>query len=183
MEEAQSKYAEAIQYADVVGALAQFSLQKETLRFFTFAPYATPRRSVKPVALPNGVTIPTGTTFIMNAQEVNHDAKHFGPDSWSFNPYRFMDSNPGLSHVAFGTGSQICPAVAISNRIIYALLTRLILAFEMVESTTPGRRPNVDAVDFSDVHDELVAHLRFYNAHFQARDETLLKRVLAEKRL
>lgn len=157
------------------------SLNKETLRFFTFAPYATPRRSVNPVTLPSGITIPTGTTFVMNAQEVNHDATHFGSDAWSFDPYRFMDNKPGLPHVAFGAGSRICPAVAISNRIIYALLIRLILAFEMEESKMPGRRPNVDAVKFSDVHDELVAHPRFYDAHFKTRDESWLMSLLAEE--
>ena len=156
------------------------SINKETLRFYTFAPYATPRKSVQPVTLPNGAVIPTGTTFIMNAQEVNHDTAHFGADAWSYDPYRFMDSKPGLSHVAFGAGSRICPAVAISNRIICAVLTRLILAFEIDETTVAGRRPNVDALDFSDVYDELVAHPRFYDAHFKTRDEAWLKSVMAE---
>lgn len=156
------------------------SLNKETLRFYTFAPYATPRRAVKDVVLSNGIVIPKGTTFIMNAQEVNHDESHFGSDAWSFKPDRFIDGNPGLSHVAFGAGSRICPAVAISNRIICALLTRLILAFEMDQAKDSERRPNLDPIHFSDVYDELVAHPKFYDCGFKVRDPEWLEKVLAD---
>lgn len=157
------------------------SLYKETLRFFTFAPYATPRCSTKDVTLPSGVVLPKGITFIMNAQEANHDEAHFGEDAWTFKPDRFVNSKAGLPHVAFGAGSRICPAMAISNRIICALLTRLILAFEMEESKEPTRRPNVDAIDFSDVYDELVAHPRFYDCHFKTRDAAWLKGIMTEE--
>ncbi|KFA62646.1 hypothetical protein S40285_08027 [Stachybotrys chlorohalonatus IBT 40285] len=158
------------------------SLNKETLRFFTFAPYATPRRTVKDVTLPNGTVVPRGATFIMNAQEVNHDVAHFGPDAWTFKPDRFLTTNTaaGLPHVAFGAGSRICPAVAISNRIICALLTRLILAFDMEETDEVARRPNVGAIEFSDVHDALVAHPKFYDCKFKARDAAWLEGVLKE---
>lgn len=154
------------------------SLNKETLRFYTFAPYATPRRAVKDVTLSNGATIPKGTTLIMNAQEVNHDETHFGSDAWTFKPDRFIDSDPGLPHVGFGAGSRICPAVAISNRIICAMLTRLILAFEMEEARSPERRPDLSAIDFSDVYDQLVAHPKFFDCQFKVRDAAWLEGVL-----
>jgi phenylacetate 2-hydroxylase len=156
------------------------SINKETLRFYTFAPYATPRRSVADVTTPSSIVIPKGMTFIMNAQEVNHDKAHFGDDAWSFRPDRFVDSKVGLPHVAFGSGTRICPAVAISNRIIYALLTRLILAFEMKESREPSRAPSIHPIDFSDVHDQLVAHPRFYDCHFKTRDPLWLESILPE---
>jgi phenylacetate 2-hydroxylase len=124
---------------------------------------------------------PKGTTFIMNAQEVNHDEGHFGTDAWRFNPDRFLDAKPGLQHVGFGAGSRICPAVAISNRIIRALVTRLVLAFDMTATTEPGRKPNNDAVGFSDVIDQLVAHPRFYDCHFKARDAAWLQSVAGEE--
>lgn len=158
------------------------SINKETLRFFTFAPYATPRRSTKDVTLPSGIVIPKGMTFIMNAQEANHDEDHFGADAWTFKPDRFVDSKAGLPHVAFGAGSRICPAMAISNRIICALLTRMILAFEMEESKEPSRRPNVSAIGFSDVYDELVAHPKFYDCQFSVRDPAWLDSILAEEK-
>ena len=131
--------------------------------------------------MPGGAIVPKGTTFIMNAQEVNHDAARYGPNAWSFQPDRFLESKPGLQHVAFGAGSRICPAVAISNRLIRALVTRLLLAFDMDASKEPGRRPNNDPVMFSDVVTELVAHPRFYDCHFKVRDEAWLKSVVAQE--
>lgn len=156
------------------------SLNKETLRYFTFAPFATPRRTVQDIKY-NNVFLPKGITLIMNAQKVNHDTEHFGEDAWTFNPYRFIDDNSNLPHVAFGAGSRICPAVAISNRIICALLIRLILAFEMKEAEGPGMKvPNIDPIHFSDVYDQLVAHPRFYDCSFKARDEAWLESVMKE---
>jgi phenylacetate 2-hydroxylase len=151
------------------------SLNKETLRYFTFAPFATPRRTVKDIKY-NNVLFPKGITFIMNAQEANHDLAHYGEDAWTFNPYRFIGNDDSLPHLAFGAGSRICPAVAISNRLITAILTRLILAFKMTESKGE-KQPNIDPVNFSDVYDELVAHPRFFDCNFVARDDTWLKHI------
>ncbi|EXJ90262.1 hypothetical protein A1O1_03361 [Capronia coronata CBS 617.96] len=160
------------------------SINKETLRFYTVTPYATPRRTTQEVKLPNGVTLPKGITLVMNAQEANHEEAHYGADAWKFNPDRFIDSSEavgaGLPHLTFGAGSRICPAVAISNRIICALLTRLILAFEMDGSSQEGRSPNVDPLDFSNVYDRLVAHPRYYDCHYKARDPAWLESVLKE---
>lgn len=155
------------------------SLNKETLRFFTFAPYATPRRTTSEVVMPDGTVVPKGVTMIMNAQQVNHDEDHFGSDAWTYKPDRYLESEAGLPHVAFGAGVRICPAVAISNRIICALLTRMILAFEMRGSEVSGRKPSTHPVDFSDVHDQLVAHPTFYDCHFKPRDSAWLETVLS----
>lgn len=156
------------------------SLNKETLRFFTFAPYATPRRASKDVIMPDGTVLPKGITLIMNAQEANHDKDHFGDDAWTYKPDRFVNSEAGLPHVAFGAGSRICPAVAISNRIIYAMLMRMILAFELEGSKEPGREPSTHPIQFSDVYDQLVAHPRFFDCHFKVRDAEWLESVLKE---
>ena len=156
------------------------SLNKETLRFFTFAPYATPRRTTAEVILPNGSVVPKGMTMIMNAQQINHDEDHFGSDAWTYKPDRYLEGgDTGLPHVAFGAGVRICPAVAISNRIIYALLTRMILAFEMKGSEVETRKPGIHPIEFSDVHDQLVAHPRFYDCHFTARDPAWLEVMLS----
>ncbi|EXJ80691.1 hypothetical protein A1O3_06975 [Capronia epimyces CBS 606.96] len=159
------------------------SINKETLRFFTVTPYATPRRTTEDVTLPNGVVLPKGITLVMNAQEANHEEAHYGADAWTYKPDRFItnEAGGGLPHLTFGAGSRICPAVAISNRIICALLTRLVLAFEMDGSEDEARRPNVDALDFSNVYDSLVAHPRFYDCRFKARDPDWLENELADE--
>ncbi|RDI85215.1 hypothetical protein Vi05172_g4794 [Venturia inaequalis] len=152
------------------------SLNKETLRYFTFTPYATPRRTVTDIVYKN-ILIPKGVTIIMNAQEANHDTDHYGPDAWKFNPYRFIGNDNPLPHLTFGAGSRICPAVAISNRLITAILTRLILAFDMKE-TDGKKKPSIDSIDFSDVYDALVAHPKFFDCNFVARDEAWLKEIV-----
>jgi len=61
----------------------------------------------------------------------------------------------------------------IANRIIYAMLLRLILAFrfKQVEGT---RLPSTGRLDFSDVTG-LIAVPRAYDCAFTARDDTWLK--------
>ncbi|KAH8895566.1 cytochrome P450, partial [Thozetella sp. PMI_491] len=151
------------------------SLYKEGMRFFTVAPYATPRTTVAEIKY-GSVTLPKGLTLVMNAQEANHDLDHYGPDAWEFNPRRFVGSTDALPHLAFGAGSRICPAVNISNRIVYAMLTRLLLSFEFTEPEGPdARKSNVDPIHFSAAYDELVAHPRKFDSHFTSRDPEWLK--------
>ncbi|KAF2494124.1 cytochrome P450 [Lophium mytilinum] len=156
------------------------SLYKETLRYYTFAPFATPRRTVKDIQYKD-MFFPKGITMIMNAQQVNHDPEFFGADAMEFKPARFVGNDSPLPHVAFGSGSRICPAVAISNRLIYALVMRLLLAFEIKEIDGPGvRRPNIDPIHFSDVYNQLVAHPRFFDSCFVARDPAWLEIITSE---
>jgi phenylacetate 2-hydroxylase len=57
-----------------------------------------------------------------------------------------------------------------------ALLVRLILAFEMEGTTGPGaRRPNIDILDLSDVHNSLVARPRKFDCFYTARDPEWLE--------
>lgn len=63
------------------------------------------------------------------------DPARFGPDASEFNPARWLErpeiNGPGLPHYAYGVGSRVCPAWQISNRIMYGILVRLILAFKL----------------------------------------------------
>jgi phenylacetate 2-hydroxylase len=93
------------------------SLYKETLRFWTITPYSLPRTTVKDISYHNTV-IPKGTTLIMNAQQANHDTAWYGDDALQFRPTRFIGKTDSLPHLTFGAGSRICPAAALSNRII-----------------------------------------------------------------
>ncbi|KAK9774901.1 putative Cytochrome P450 [Seiridium cardinale] len=159
------------------------SINKETLRQFTLTPYATPRRTNRDIKYKN-MFFPEGITFIMNAQEANHDLVEFGEDAWEYKPDRYIGNDNPLPHLAFGAGVRICPAVAISNRLICAILTRIILAFDFREPEEgDGRKPNIDPIDFSDVYNQLVAHPRYYDAKFTARDEEWLERILAEEEI
>lgn len=93
------------------------SLYKEALRFWATVPYSLPRTTTKDIKYA-GTTIPKGTTMYMNAQQANHDEAWFGDDARTFKPARFMGNTTSLPHLTFGAGSRICPASALSNRII-----------------------------------------------------------------
>ncbi|RDW75297.1 cytochrome P450-2 [Coleophoma cylindrospora] len=156
------------------------SLYKETLRFYTVTPFGTPRSTTRDVTYGKAV-IPKGTTVIMNAQAGNHDPARYGEDACIFNPRRFLKDHSSLPHLTYGAGSRICPAVAISNRIMSALLIRLILAFQMTETQISKRKPSVDILRFSDVHSSLLCVPKEYDCHFVARDQNWLLQKLDEE--
>ena len=118
-----------------------------------------------------GVFIPKGVTMIMNAQAANLDVDYFGPDAHTYKPTRFIGNDASLPHLAFGAGSRQCPGMNISNRIMYGLLVRTILAFELRE--TSARKPNLDMRDFSDLYG-LVNVPRGWDCLLTARDSKWL---------
>lgn len=56
------------------------------------------------------------------------------------------------------------------------MIIRLVLAFEMEEGSEEGtRKPNIDMLNFSDVHNSLVAMPKKFDCHFTARDDKWLE--------
>lgn len=155
------------------------SLYKETLRFFPIAPFGS-RRVSKDINL-NGTIIPKGMGVLLDNQGVNHDLEYYGSDAYEFNPRRFVGNDSPLPHLTFGTGGRICPAYQISNRIMSAMLTKLLLAFDM-KQVTGGRLPSIARNDFSDAYGN-VLFPRTYDCSFTARDETWLKGIIAAERV
>jgi phenylacetate 2-hydroxylase len=150
------------------------SLYKEALRCYSPTPFAQGRATVREINY-NGIRIPKGITMIMNAQDANIDPRYFGHDAAIFNPARFIGNDSSLPTLAFGAGSRQCPATNIASRIMYAMLTRLILAFEIKEAKGPGmRQPSLDKRDFSDVHG-LVDVPRPFDCYLVARDPVWLQ--------
>lgn len=93
------------------------SMYKEVMRFWTVTPFALPRTASRDIKYRDAV-IPKGITMIMNAQQANHDTKWFGDDAFEFKPTRFVGNTTPLPHLTFGAGARICPAAALSNRIM-----------------------------------------------------------------
>jgi len=158
------------------------ALYKETLRCWAPTPFAQGRATVKDIDY-NGIHIPKGITIIMNGQGANLDPAYYGPDAGVFKPTRFIGDDSSLPHLAFGAGSRQCPAMNISNRMMYGLLVRTILAFELKETTGPGaRKPHLDMRDFSDYYG-LVNVPRGWDCLLTARDpEWLLNRPTESKK-
>ncbi|KIW15466.1 hypothetical protein PV08_05512 [Exophiala spinifera] len=157
-----------------------FSLYKETLRFYATSAFNM-RRTSKDVTVGHAAAaavLPKGVGVTMNIRGVNHDPEHYGPDALTFNPERFLNDTSPLPHLTFGTGSCICPAYMIANRIIYSTLLRLILAFRL-KQVQGTRLPSLGRLDFSDVMG-LIAVPRVFDCAFTARDAAWLKTKLAE---
>ncbi|VUC26698.1 unnamed protein product [Clonostachys rosea] len=119
------------------------ALVREMLRYYAPIQFLPQRKTEKPF-LWEGITIPKGITVIQNAQSINHDKGLYGEDADKFRPERWLkEETQGVSpppapyHYAFGAGSRACPAIAISNRLLYTTFARLILLFR-VQADTDG---------------------------------------------
>ncbi|KAI1374165.1 cytochrome P450 [Hypoxylon crocopeplum] len=141
---------------------------KEMLRYYCIVTYALPRMTIRDITIKSGVTIPKGTTLFMNAEGGCHDTAFYGADAEIFNPYRFMDakspvSSTSLPHFAYGAGARICPAMQISNRILYAFIVRLVVSFRFVASKD---RPPIDhPVKYNQAPAGFVAKIKPYDAY------------------
>ncbi|KAJ9645600.1 hypothetical protein H2204_001181 [Knufia peltigerae] len=116
------------------------ALVREMLRYYAAIQLLPPRQTCKDFEW-NGVKIPSKVAVYQNAQAINHDTMAYGPDADQFRPERWLDEDGTFKvgapyHYSFGAGSRMCTAVALSNRILYALFLRLILHFEFTASPT-----------------------------------------------
>ncbi|KAL4790834.1 cytochrome P450 [Aspergillus venezuelensis] len=74
------------------------------------------------------------------ALSTNHDKAAYGSDADVFAPERWLELEnntlkPGpIYQYYFGAGSRMCPAVAISNRVLYATYVRLLVHFRVMAS-------------------------------------------------
>jgi phenylacetate 2-hydroxylase len=58
-----------------------------------------------------------------------------------------LPDGSGTPHYAYGAGSRMCLGFHLANRELYAVLARLILAFEITEASDEADRPVLDALD------------------------------------
>jgi phenylacetate 2-hydroxylase len=129
------------------------ALVREGLRYYCPIPLLPPRQTMKPFTW-RGIEIPKGLTVHINTQSVNHDPACYGPDAHLFRPERWLEDGlhtvkqPGPPYqYSYGAGSRMCPAVAISNRLLYATYVRLFIHFRIKASK--DALPNVDYVHFN----------------------------------
>ncbi|KAJ8507004.1 hypothetical protein ONZ45_g10573 [Pleurotus djamor] len=95
----------------------------------------------------NGYFIPKNTVMVLNVYALHHDEGRY-PDSWTFNPDRYIGDNMSSSesakqsdvmtrdHWAFGAGRRLCPGMVIAERELFLALSRLLWAFDF--SSVPG---------------------------------------------
>ncbi|KAK6842714.1 3-hydroxyphenylacetate 6-hydroxylase [Apiospora arundinis] len=104
------------------------ALAKEALRYFTIIPLVLPRESIRDINY-EGVIIPKGTTFYMNAWACNyhrdlwHDPEVFRPERWI--------EQPDATLYTFGLGYRMCSAHMLAQRQLYLILMRTLSSFRL----------------------------------------------------
>lgn len=159
------------------------------------------RQSIRPIEY-KGVVIPADTPFFMvshdqecrinerlltppyqNLWAANHDPTHF-KSPMDFVPDRFVgvsEANAGgTQHFSYGAGTRNCAGNHLANRELYAIFTRLILAFNIRPTTNPSMRPELDTIECNSVPTSFVTQPKPFQVHLQPRDRPQLEKWLKE---
>ena len=149
------------------------ALYKEILRYFTVIPICLPRRSIDDIDY-QGIRIPAGTLFYMNAFAGDYDEQYF-KDPYSFNPERYLGDVEGTPHFSYGAGSRMCAGAHLANRELFTFFVRLISSFQILQPKNDDEAAVLDAMDANCCHTALVAVPRPFKCRFRPRNKTLLE--------
>jgi phenylacetate 2-hydroxylase len=152
------------------------ALYKEILRFWTVIPVCLPRVSIKPIEW-QGVIIPAGTTFYMNAYAADYDADHFD-EPYKFLPERYLDTpdGAGTPHYGYGAGSRMCVGSHLANRELFVAFVRLIIAFEFKPPTDPRDEPILDCLETNAIPTSLTLEPKYFKVGFKPRNRAQLEK-------
>ncbi|KAI4912648.1 hypothetical protein J4E90_006054 [Alternaria incomplexa] len=156
------------------------ALYKEILRYWTVIPICLPRVSIKDIEW-NGVNIPAGTTFYMNAYAADYDAEHFkNPEK--FDPERYLDvpDGAGTPHYGYGAGSRMCVGSHLANRELFTAFVRLISAFKFTPPVDPRDEAVMDCLDANDIPTSLTLEPKYFKVGFKPRNRQLLDQWIKE---
>jgi phenylacetate 2-hydroxylase len=156
------------------------ALYKEILRYYTVIPMCLPRRSIHQIEY-QGVTIPAGTLFYMNAFAGDYDPQHFEHPE-RFDPERYLGDVEGTPHFAYGAGSRMCAGAHLANRELFTFFIRLISAFQILPPNDPTYAATIDAMEVNGCHTALVAEPKLFRCRFQPRNNELLIKWLENTR-
>ncbi|TLD15656.1 uncharacterized protein PgNI_00700 [Pyricularia grisea] len=148
------------------------ALVRESLRYYTVLRLALPRVSVREV-VHEGVVLPRGTVFFLNAWACNMDAKIWS-DPEVFRPERWLEQ-PDAPLFTYGVGYRMCAGSLLANRELYLLYMRLIAHFKIESAPQKDGCNGIDTVDCHPVSGNcdptsLVAIPRPYKVLFVPRD-------------
>lgn len=149
------------------------ALYKEILRYFTVIPICLPRQSIEDIYY-EGIRIPAGTLFYMNAFAGDYDEEHF-QDPYSFNPERYLGDVEGTQHFAYGAGSRMCAGAHLANRELFTFFVRLISTFEILQPNNHDEAAALDAMEANCSHTALVAVPKPFKCRFIPRNKHLLE--------
>lgn len=94
-----------------------------------------------------------------------------------FVPERFMGVSSvgeGTQHYGYGAGTRMCAGAHLANRQLYAIFTRLVLAFHIREAKDPKDRPILDTIECNSVPTSMVTQPKPFKVKFVPRDQQKL---------
>jgi phenylacetate 2-hydroxylase len=149
------------------------ALVREMLRHYAALPILPPRQTMSSFNW-RGTMVPKGLSVYMNAQAINHDPLAYGADAHVFRPERWLGENVEMSpqppyHFSLGAGSRACTAIALTNRVMYATMVRLIISFKIVASKTSP--PVTDYIDYNEDRSGQTAICKRYKIVLEERQE------------
>ncbi|KAE8386177.1 cytochrome P450 [Aspergillus alliaceus] len=153
----------------------------EDLRYWSTLNLSFNRQSTKDIQC-KGATIPAGTPFLLNMWAANHDPEQFN-SPMKFAPDRFMGINEagaGTQHYGYGAGTRMCAGAHLANRELYAIFSRLVLAFHIRGTNGPKMKPNLDTIDCNSVPTSMVTQPKPFKVRFQPRDNAQLEAWIKE---
>ncbi|KAJ5741997.1 hypothetical protein N7533_011406 [Penicillium manginii] len=104
------------------------ALVRECLRYFCVLRLALPRTSIRDITY-EGIVIPKGTVFFLNAWACNMD-----PDVWTdpeeFRPERWFEQ-PDAPIFTYGMGYRMCAGSLLANRELYLVFMRTLNSFRI----------------------------------------------------
>ncbi|KAL8404676.1 hypothetical protein RB594_009511 [Gaeumannomyces avenae] len=154
------------------------ALVRESLRYFTVVRLSLPRASIREV-VHEGVVMPKGTVFFLNAWACNMDP-NLWPDPEVFRPERWLEQ-PDAPLFTYGVGYRMCAGSLLANRELYLLYMRLIASFTLKPATS-GSNPDLECHPLLGNSDPalLTAMPRPSRVFFVPRDRKRLEVALAE---
>lgn len=130
------------------------SFMRESQRMFGISAISVIRKALKDVTLSDGTVIPTGTLIAVAAEGTHYDEGSYD-NPYIFNPFRFSDMrgdegerikhqyvSTSSEYVSFGHGKHACPGRFFASNELKAILSRLILDFDMKFGGDGQRPPN-----------------------------------------
>jgi 3-hydroxyphenylacetate 6-hydroxylase len=142
-------------------------------RYFTVLRLALPRVSIKDVTC-EGVVIPKGTVYFLNAWGCNMDEAVWD-DPNEFRPERWLE-NPDAPMFTYGLGYRMCAGSLLANRELYLVFIRMLNSFEIQKYDDVDCHPVRGSADPT----SLVSMPKRYKARFVPRKLDALENALGD---
>lgn len=166
---------------------------QEVLRYWSTLNLGFSRQSSRPIQYKGAIIpadIPVFLVRTSSAKELsnpdgsqnmwaaNHDPTHF-QHPHQFVPERFIgidesERKGGTQHWAYGAGTRSCLGNHLANRELYAIFTRLILAFYIKPTTAPKMYPDLDPIKCNSVPTSMMTQPKPFQVYLEPREKKKL---------